>query len=236
MDFKEMFSKPIEPESEEVESTKDPKDASVQGVVEESDEPKHSEETKEIQVVDDATPKSITDINLSDVKVKIDTNKSAGEQTEEVIDFVATVTAAQDKATVDKISQAKKEEIVHKAEVKAKEATVKSTEADTEVQKAKREKFELLYETFGVTKHIPDWLLKVLMCIFAPFYVIFVIVIGIPTGFIRFLIDCIDGILIRYDNTEEKRRPKIKVTVWVILSLIIVAAVCLTTLACLHII
>ena len=193
-------------------------------------------EQKSIQVVDDTAPKSITDINLSDVKVKIDTSKSAGEQTEEVIDFVATVTAAQDKETVDKISQAKKEEIVKKAEVKAKEVTVKSTEADTEVQKAKREKFELLYETFGVTKHIPDWLLKILMCIFAPFYIIFVIVIGIPTGFVRFLIDCIDGILIRYDSTEEKRRPKIKVTVWVILSLIIVAAVCLTTLACLHII
>lgn len=236
MDFKEMFSKPIEPESEEVEPVKDSKDSSIQGVVEESNEVKHSETTKEIQIADDAAPKSITDVNLSDVKVKIDTNKSAGEQTEEVIDFVATVTAAQDKETVDKISQAKKEEIVHKAEVKAKEATVKSTEADTEVQKAKREKFELLYETFGVTKHIPDWLLKVLMCIFAPFYVIFVIVIGIPTGFIRFLIDCIDGILIRYDSTEEKRRPKIKITVWVILSLIIVAAVCLTTLACLHII
>ena len=186
--------------------------------------------------MDDTAPKSITDINLSDVKVKIDTSKSAGEQTEEVIDFVATVTAAQDKETVEKISQAKKEEIVKKAEVKAKEATVKSTEADTEVQKAKREKFELLYETFGVTKHIPDWLLKVLMCIFAPFYILFVIVIGIPTGFIRFLIDCVDGILIRYDSTEEKRRPKIKVTVWIILSLIIVAAVCLTTLACLHII
>lgn len=192
-------------------------------------------ESKAIQAVED-TPKSITDINLSDVKVKIDTSKSAGEQTEEVIDFVATVTAAQDKDTTEKIAQAKKEEIVKKAEVKAKEATVKSTEADTEVQKAKREKFELLYETFGVTKHIPDWLLKILMCIFAPFYIIFVIVIGIPTGFVRFLIDCIDGILIRYDSTEEKRRPKIKVTVWVILSLLITAAICLTTLACLHII
>lgn len=183
-----------------------------------------------------STPKAITDINLSDVKVQIDTTKSAGEQTKEVIDFAATVSAAQDQDTLKKISDAKKAEIVHEAEVKAKEASVKSTHADTEVQKAKREKFEILFETFGVTKHIPDWLLKVLMCIFAPFYILFVIVIGIPTGFIRFLIDCTDGILIRYDNTEEKRRPKIKVTVWVILSLIVVAAICLTVLACMHII
>lgn len=182
------------------------------------------------------TSKSITDIDLSDVKVKIDTTKSAGEQTKEVIDFAATVSAAQDHDTLKKISDAKKAEIVREAEVKAKEASVKSTHADTEVQKAKREKFEILFETFGVTKHIPDWLLKVLMCIFAPFYILFVIVIGIPTGFIRFLIDCTDGILIRYDNTEEKRRPKIKVTVWVILSLIVVAAICLTVLACMHII
>lgn len=183
-----------------------------------------------------AAPKSITDIDLSDVLVKIDTTKSAGEQTKEVIDFAATVTAAQDKDTIKKISDAKKAEIVHEAEVKAKEASVKSTNADTEVQKAKREKFELLFETFGVTKHIPDWLLKVLMVVFTPCYILFVIILGIPTGFVRFLIDCIDGILIRYDDTEEKRRPKIKVTVWVILSLLVVAAVCLTTLACLHII
>lgn len=183
-----------------------------------------------------STPKAITDINLSDVKVKIDTTKSAGEQTKEVIDFAATVSAAQDQDTLKKISDAKKAEIVREAEVKAKEASVKSTHADTEVQKAKREKFEILFETFGVTKHIPDWLLKVLMCIFAPCYILFVIIIGIPTGFIRFLIDCTDGILIRYDNTEEKRRPKIKVTVWVILSLMIVAAICLTTLACMRII
>lgn len=228
MDFEDLLKSKFEDGDAEVKKG----EVTSEGVVQNDSE---SCENLALQPVS-STPKAITDINLSDVKVKIDTTKSAGEQTKEVIDFAATVSAAQDQDTLKKISDAKKAEIVREAEVKAKEASVKSTHADTEVQKAKREKFEILFETFGVTKHIPDWLLKVLMCIFAPFYILFVIVIGIPTGFIRFLIDCTDGILIRYDNTEEKRRPKIKVTVWVILSLIVVAAICLTVLACMHII
>lgn len=191
--------------------------------------------TNQLQTIN-AEAKSITDIGIKDVKVTIDHTKAAGEQVKEVIDYAATVGAIQDENTVKQIAEHKKEELVADAEVKAKGARKQSVQADTEVQRAKRAKFQLLFDTFGVADHIPDWLLKILMCIFAPFYVIFVIVIGIPTGFVRFLIDCIDGILVRYDKAEEPRKPKIKVTVWVVLSLIIAASICLTLLKCFHVI
>lgn len=180
--------------------------------------------------------KSITDIGIKDVKVTIDHTKTAGDQVKEVIDYAATVGAIQDESTVKQIAEHKKEELVANAEVKAKGAKKESVQADTDVQRAKRAKFQLLFDTFGVADHIPDWLLKVLMCIFAPFYVIFVIVIGIPTGFVRFLTDCVDGILVRYDRADDKHKPKIKVTVWVVLALAIAAAICLTLLKCFNVI
>lgn len=180
--------------------------------------------------------KSITDIGIKDVKVTIDHTKAAGEQVKEVIDYAATVGAIQDESTVKQIAEHKKEELVADAEVKAKGARKQSVQADTEVQRAKRAKFQLLFDTFGVADHIPDWLLKILMCIFAPFYVLFVIVIGIPTGFVRFLTDCVDGILVRYDRADDKHKPKIKVTVWVVLALAIAASICLTLLKCFNVI
>lgn len=213
-------------------------DVAVGGVVEDSqadEKVQADEKANQLQTINQEA-KSITDIGIKDVKVTIDHSKAAGEQVKEVIDYAATVGAIQDESTVKQIAEHKKEELVADAEVKAKDARKQSVQADTEVQRAKRAKFQLLFDTFGVADHIPDWLLKILMCIFAPFYVIFVIVIGIPTGFVRFLIDCIDGILVRYDKAEEPRKPKIKVTVWVVLSLIIAAAFCLTLLKCFHVI
>jgi len=232
MDKIENIRKKMIESEKEAERELEEKQAIVDATI---NEPIVEEEKHEIVAVE-KEKKSITDITLSDVKVAIDTTKSAGQQTEEVIDFAATVAAAQDNETVKKIGDAKKEEIVTKAVIKAKEAEQKSIDADTELQKAKMQKFELLFETFGVTKHIPDWLLTILMCIFAPFYIAFVIVIGIPTGFVRFLVDAIDGILVRYDETEQGRKPRLKVTVWVVLALIVVAAIVMTILGCLHII
>lgn len=176
------------------------------------------------------------DYKLENIEAEVDTTKSFSQQVEEFVDVNATMAAAQDKGTQDILTQQKKEQLIGKATVKVKEVQKEAIEAETDIQKAKREKYQLLFDTFGVSDHIPDRLLKVLMAIFAPFYILYVIVIGIPSGFVRFLIDCVDGILVRYDNAEDTRKPKIKVTVWILLSLIIVGAVCLTTLKCLHII
>ena len=229
-------------EAVEEETVDDAKDGEVAEVAEEpakesvvEDVKDDAPQTNALQTVNQEA-KSITDIGIKDVKVTIDHTKTAGDQVKEVIDYAATVGAIQDESTVKQIAEHKKEELVANAEVKAKGAKKESVQADTDVQRAKRAKFQLLFDTFGVADHIPDWLLKVLMCIFAPFYVIFVIVIGIPTGFVRFLTDCVDGILVRYDRADDKHKPKIKVTVWVVLALAIAAAICLTLLKCFNVI
>lgn len=180
--------------------------------------------------------KSVESIGLADVKANIDHSKSVQEQIEDVVDIASSVSALKDDKTIEEITEKKKEEILEKADVKVKKARQEATAAETDLQKAKREKFALLFDTFGVTKHIPEGLLKVLMCIFAPFYILYVVLIGIPTGFVRFLIDCIDGILIRYDETENGRKPKLKATIWILLSLIFLATASLVTLKCVGVI
>ena len=176
------------------------------------------------------------DYKLENIEAVVDNSKSFSEQVEEYVDVSSTMAAAKDEETQTILTQQKKEQLIGKATVKVKEVQKEAIEAETDIQKAKREKYQLLFDTFGVSDHIPDWLLKVLMVIFAPFYVLYVVIIGIPTGFVRFLIDCIDGILVRYDKADNSHKPKVKVTVWILLALIIVGGVCLTTLGCLHII
>lgn len=187
-------------------------------------------------VVQDSQKIALKDYTLDKITTHIDQTRSYQEQIEDFAEAQASVAALQDDGTQDVLMQAKKSEFIDKANVKAKQAQEQVIQAETDIQKAKREKYQLLFDTFGVSDHIPDWLLKILMVIFAPFYVLYVVLIGIPTGFVRFLIDCVDGILVRYDKADNGRKPKIKITVWILLTLIVVAAICLTVLKCTHII
>lgn len=176
------------------------------------------------------------DYKLENIEAVVDNSKSFSEQVEEYVDVSSTMAAAKDEETQTILTQQKKEQLIGKATVKVKEVQKEAIEAETDIQKAKREKYQLLFDTFGVSDHIPDWLLKVLMVIFAPFYIFYVVVIGIPSGFVRYAIDCFDGILVRYDKADNSHKPKVKVAVWVLLALIVVGVICLITLKCLHII
>ena len=179
---------------------------------------------------------SLGEYTVDKIKARVDENKSFEEQVEDFAAVQATMAALKDEGTQDILTQQKKSQLIDNADVKVKKAKEQVIQAETEIQKAKREKYQLLFDTFGVSDHIPDWLLKVLMVIFVPPYVLFVLFIGVPTGLVRYTTDCIDGILVRYDKADPAHKPKIKVTVWVLLVLIVVGAICLTTLGCLHII
>lgn len=206
------------------------------------------EEQAEAEVVVDNSDKQLVeqpqngqklafkDYKLENIEAVVDNSKSFSEQVEEYVDVSSTMAAAKDEETQNILTQQKKEQLIGKATVKVKEVQKEAIEAETDIQKAKREKYQLLFDTFGVSDHIPDWLLKVLMVIFAPFYILYVVVIGIPSGFVRYAIDCFDGILVRYDKADNSHKPKVKVAVWVLLALIVVGVICLITLKCLHII
>lgn len=197
-------------------------------------EQKQKQETA-VQVAN-TTEKSIADVTLKDVHFKLNTDKTYEEQAEDVVGAMATAKAVEDKGTVDALASAKQSELIDKQYTKVKQAKKQSIEAETEIQKAEWDTYKVLFDTFNINSHLPKWLQKIVVSILTPFYLVFVLAIKVPCGFVRMLIDGIDGIICRYERADERTRPRIKVTVWIIFALIVVSAVVLGTLGGLKII
>lgn len=169
--------------------------------------------------------KSLTDINLSDIKVSLDNTKSYEQQAEDVVGMMATVGAIQDAEVAEKLTQAKAEELTEKAHAKASKAKTDATNADTEQQEAKRKLYEAVLETFAINKHLPNWLMVTLVILLSPLYIIITFAIGTPCAIAKIFIDNVDGIIVSYNKSDTNAKPKIKVAFWLIVAIIIVFAV-----------
>lgn len=190
----------------------------------------------ELATVSKDEAKSIAEIGLGDIKVKFDTNKSYTEQAEDAVGMMATAQAISDENTRDQLAQHKKEELVGKAKAKVEKTKEEVIEAETQVQKAEKDAYSGIMETFGFFKHLPSWLTKIIVYALTPFFILIGFIIGIPCGFVKILIDNIDGIICRYEKAENTSKPKIKVTVIVLFALAVLVSICLIILKCLHLI
>lgn len=190
----------------------------------------------ELALQDEEKKKSIDKISVSDIKIKLDDKKSIESQAEDVVGAMVTANAINDEKVKETLTNKKAEELVNRAEEKASKAKTQSINAETELQKAERDLYEAVLNTFGIYKHLPRGLMKALVWIFSPLFVVISLLIGIPCGFVKIIIDNLDGIICRYDKTGDGVKPKIRVVFWIILALLVVGAICLTVLACLHII
>ena len=226
MSFEEEYKKRLEQEQqkadlESVESPRTENNSNNELVI------KEEEKTKEI---------SLGDLSVEKVRFKLDTAKGYEEQAQDVAMAMATARAVQDETTTEELSTAKKTELISSATEKVKKAQKNVIQAETEIQKAERESYEGILETFGFFRHLPHWLTKTIVYALTPFFIILGFIIGIPCGFIKILIDNIDGIICKYEKAGETSKPRIKVVIWVLLALMVVGAICLTVLGCLHII
>ena len=190
----------------------------------------------ELALQEEEKKKSIDKISVADIKIKLDDNKSIESQAEDVVGAMVTASAISDENIKSALTDKKAEELVNKANEKATKAKKVAIDAETELQKAERDLYEAVLNTFGIYKHLPRGLMKTLVWIFSPLYTIISLLIGIPCGFCKILIDNLDGIVCRYDKTGDVVKPKIKTIFWIVFALIIVGSICLTVLACLHII
>ena len=186
----------------------------------------------ELAQIEEDKKKSIDDIGLSDIKVKLDDNKSLENQTEDVVNAMVTANAIKDSTVNSVLTDKKAEELVNKASEKAKKAQRQAVDAETELQKAERDLYEAVLNTFGIYKHLPRGLMKVMVWIFSPLYTFISLLIGIPCGLVKILIDNLDGIVCRYEKTGENAKPKLKTIFWILLALLVVGAICLTVLGC----
>lgn len=177
-----------------------------------------------------AERKALSDIDVDDIKLTLNHNKSYEEQAEDVVGAIATATAVQDLKTAQDIADKKAEELKVKANKKLLDAQTQDLNSTVEKQEAERAKYEAVLQTFGITKHLPNWLLKIMVALFSPIYIVLNILIGIPCGIVKVLIDNIDNILVRYETAKTSYKPKIKVTVWVILVLAVLGGIALVVL------
>ena len=63
-------------------------------------------------------------------------------------------------------TEKKSEELKAKAETKRIQASTEETNAVVSQQEANRIKNEAVLQTFGINKHLPDWLLKIMVFLF----------------------------------------------------------------------
>lgn len=193
-------------------------------------------EQEALALQEEEKKRSIDTISVSDIKIKLDDDKSVEAQAEDVVGAMVTAGAIQDTTVKSTLTDKKAEELVNKADEKAKKARKQAVDAETELQKAERDLYEAVLNTFGIYKHLPRGLMKTLVWIFSPLYVLLSLLIGIPCGLCKVIIDNLDGIVCRYERTGDAVKPKVKVIFWIFFALIVLAAICLTVLACLHII
>lgn len=180
--------------------------------------------------------KPITDVGVEDIVVHLDKSQDVGKQAEQLAELMSTARVMQDEATKDVLASSKKSELIDRSVAKVKAAQKGVIEAETEVQKAEQESYEGLLTTFGFFHHLPRWLTKILVYCLTPFFLIIGFIIGIPCGLVKILIENIEGIIVKYQKTDDNVKPRIRVTIWILLALVCLTAVCLTVLGCLHII
>ena len=180
--------------------------------------------------------KPITDVGVEDIVVHLDKSQDVSKQAEQLAELMSTARVMQDEDTKDVLASSKKSELIDRSVAKVKAAQKGVIEAETEVQKAEQESYEGLLTTFGFFHHLPRWLTKILVYCLTPFFLIIGFVIGIPCGLVKILIENIEGIIVKYQKTDDNVKPRIRVTIWILLGLVCLTAVCLTVLGCLHII
>ena len=190
----------------------------------------HKNEGKEISIQPQEEPKALGNIGLNDIKVQIDKNQSYEEQAETVVGAMSVASAIQSEETQKKLVDAKSEELKVKAETKVKKAKAEAIEAETTAQEAERKLYESVLETFGIYKHLPKWLMKIVVVLLVPIYILFIFFIHVPMGAVKCFIDGLDGVFVRYEAVSENTKPRLKVATWVLLGLVIIGVICLTTL------
>ena len=169
--------------------------------------------------------KPIQEINANDFYITIDKNKDYHEQAEDMAEAAATIAAVQDEKVRDGMVRRAGERLLEKTEREAAEARAARIDSNTQEQKSKNELYSSLLSIFNADKHYPEWLRRIVVGIFTLPYLILLLTVGIPTGIIRFTIECIDGIFVRYDSIEDARRPKVRIITWFLLALGILSAV-----------
>lgn len=190
---------------------------------------------KSVQVAN-TTEKSIADVTLKDVHFKLNTEQTYEDQAKDAVNAMTIAKAVKDDGFIETLAKGKQNELIGEQQAKITKTKKELKDSETELQQAEYDSNKTLFDTFNIVSHLPKWLQYIIVPLLTPFFLIGVLVIKVPCGFVRMLIDGIDGIICRYERADERTRPRIKVTVWIIFALVVASAVVFGTLGGLKII
>lgn len=176
---------------------------------------KNSQNTAVLAV--ENAPKAITDISASDIKFSVDTSKSMEAQAEDVVGAMATANAVQDEKVAKDLTDKKADELRAKAEARKRKAEAENIKAETERQKEKRTLYEAVLGRFLIKDHLPVWLMVITTVVLSPIYLLLVLTINVPFGILGAIMDGLDGLVCRYEAVDEKCKPKVRATIWILL-------------------
>ena len=200
------------------------------------DELEKEQKQEKVVAVSDMSEKSMADVSLKDVHFKLNTEQTYEQQAKDVVNAKAIADAVQDDNFIGVLAKGKQNELIGEQQAKITKSKEDLKDSETELQRAEYDSNKTLFDTFNIVSHLPKWLQYIVVPLLTPFYLIGVLVIKVPCGFVRMLIDGIAGIICRYEKADERTRPRIKVTVWVILGIAITTAITLGILGGLKII
>ena len=138
----------------------------------------------ELQPISKNETKALGQVDMNDIRFVLDESKSYEQQAEDVVGAIAIAKAVSDETTTKDLAEKKAEELKTKASQKLKKAQTDDIKAETEKQEASRSKNEAVLQTFGVNKHLPEWLLRIMVVLFSPIYILLTIIIGVPCGIV----------------------------------------------------
>lgn len=200
------------------------------------DELEKEQKQEKAVAVSDMSEKSMADVSLKDVHFKLNTEQTYEQQAKDVVNAKAIADAVQDDDFIGVLAKGKQNELIGEQQAKITKTKKDLKDSETELQRAEYDSNKTLFDTFNIVSHLPKWLQYIVVPLLTPFFLIGVLVIKVPCGFVRMLIDGIDGIICRYEKADERTRPRIKVTVWIILGITIATAITLGVLGGLKII
>ena len=193
-------------------------------IAKEAQEEQNQKETTSVVATNSQT-KAITEISADDIKFTVDATKSLEKQAEDVVSAMATAKAAQDETVATALADQKAQELLAKGQAKVKEAEAIVVNAETEVQKSQRQLYEAVLNDFGIREHLPRWLMVILVVVLSPIYIIKSIVIGVPFGLAKTIVDNLDNVMCRYEMVNDEVKPKVKFAfIFLLVAAVVIAA------------
>lgn len=144
--------------------------------------------------------------NIPKLQLKTDDQRTYAEQAKDVVGVMATQSAIQDEALVQKVAEKKKEELLNAAEATLKKEKAENKSADTELQKANYGVYQGVANYAGIAKPLPQKMQNVLFVMLSVIQTIFLIIFGVPTSIFNIIADCIDAIIAKLSNIAKSSR------------------------------